>query len=842
LINTVLNIKYMRRHKRESAAAEGRDGDLLAAKERYKAGTRVVVQDQEANWVEKTLIGDSEVEEGELRLTFGTGPDESVLFELKNLPDIVAFNDGYYIEDTKNAKQYAIENPTVTDKGHVQFDVRLENGKVVAGVPQEFLQSWDRTLKLEEKLTTVKKDLEQLAEDKRNILKGKVKTLEDQIKRLIGSLPELTVAPSQKRIAIERAKARLEALHTAAEEALSRLERELAIDVRSAEADRAEKGRKPVFHTETTAEKAERQAREEAEHNARKAAVTQLEIDLNKEIKNGQASKKKTNGGDLTPDEASDIDLDVRKEYLKKLLKNPIFAEEFKRRRIERAVNEPLQDDVAKSGTNKGDYENPDRREKLNLELLDKIITDWKADYTPKEIAPPEGRDVVRFDFDSELKEAVDKLNEYLNKVNTDEQVKIHPDAGALQNEIIELKKIIEEAGKNLSTVDGAVAASIRNVVVAVNDKKAALHKVRLEIIKNCKDRLEEFRLRLEGIMAPPSADGDETYEPTQERVIVDIHGDLMKLVLENNRASVKDAMKLLYEGADKKTVELAFRNIITDEDQSSSVMPVLLLELRECGINNWAEFKKLWDNSLASEVMATMEQAAKLTLQRKLSEQMEEWEGILDQLKINKGQIAARAGITMLLVGGTAIGIRELVGLAENYVEEVSRVAAAAVAGAAVGAVKWKIGQKKQWGNSEKIQARTKELRENSLKNIAKQMWEDGFGSVPERAVQGADRMDERKSEGRWFEKIPGLRGIFNRDEREQRKEVVNTGMYGMRMCAESIAQAIRLHTAGKLEIGSGDEKVTLTGNERNKRWRVWNHTIWTKSKLWSWRGSYRP
>lgn len=223
---------------------------------KYTSGKRVLVNDS-GEWklavldAPATKIGDKKYE-----LSFNGGSHLVV----SELPKILVFKDNDPFLDTAKGIDLTIVKARATKDGNLEYDVRdVSTGNVFKGVPEDFLDSWSKIVKMEEDVEVLESQVTSLEDKAQKELRNKIKELKTNIVDVFANLPKLSKSPDdlkkmtqQSRKNIDIAMGKIEALYKTAKENLDDLNKKIAVVKAGATT------KKKVVHAETDQDKESR--------------------------------------------------------------------------------------------------------------------------------------------------------------------------------------------------------------------------------------------------------------------------------------------------------------------------------------------------------------------------------------------------------------------------------------------------------------------------------------------------------------------------------------------------------------------------------------------------------
>ena len=484
----------------------------------------------------------------------------------------------------------------------------------------------------------------------------------------------------------------------------------------------------------------------------------------------------------ITEEAKKEGEVEARNNFIDKIIKNnKDFKAEIDGLRMERASYEP-----DSSLIKDGDYKKLEQR-RVNLELLDEVLKLWEKPETAAESAQAE---TEIFGFDVEVEKINAELDKLLADLPKSEEGSVKKEFLPLYEELLKFKNdYLPDVIEALSSLKKAKEFELIHSASDTEIESAkALNEEREYFTKYADSELKKFAYKL--LVLKTKQSRGEKFEKVAEVSPVDLSSGLIEEILMLKPEKLRVALKQMYEG----DAGVAFRGLMPESAPSKIDADTL----RRCGIKNWGEFKKLWDSKLAGEVAKSMEEMAKQSLLKKIAEAVT----ALDQIKAFKGQLATRAGLNALLIGGSSFGLRVLFSEASQLLQDAAVVAG----GAGTGVLKWGIfraimGEKSGWTkkSNKKLEKAGERKKGGIIDNLVEEMMK---GS----AMTNATNAPVEEKRGFWS-KIFRFKKLTDED-----KNILD----GMPMISNLMAQTIREATAGKLVVGEGDEKVELKGTAR--------------------------
>jgi hypothetical protein len=493
----------------------------------------------------------------------------------------------------------------------------------------------------------------------------------------------------------------------------------------------------------------------------------------------------------LTKDEEKQVAAKSKFESIKYLVdQNADLKFSLAKKRMEKAKTDPDKEHIVKLSNGNFDYDD-DKKDEINAELFDEVLTEWEKAYEFKE--KEYNVDAEVFDFTSEMNKINAVALDCEQSIPQTNGVPDKPYQGVYK-ELLKNKKDFASTLAALGSVDAAKKAGL----IGMSDGQEELYKAREREVEKINKIIDELTQQIEKIKIIESF--GEKFEQTEKMAPIDLRSSLVERILSLNIDQAKKAMKALYRG--DATEE--FKKLIGDVPPAN----ISEIELRKAGIKDWADFKELWDTKLAKEVAASMEELAKQRILQKVAEAMDSLSGVWEKIKAIKGQMTLRAGLSALLVGGSAMTARTMLG----SFSEILHSAAVMAGGAAGGAGKWLVGSKlfgkdSAWGKDsakaiQKLQAKTAD---------------DLADSIVDEAFDFASLPVQPPSQKGFFRKMWSF--ISKPSEQEITKSQHKKHMLdGMPMMSSIIAGTIREVTGGSLEVETAEGKVTLSGANKIK------------------------
>jgi hypothetical protein len=825
-------------------SAKGPSPEKFKNLDRYKPGDRVLVNDK-GKWRIAELDAEP-VPRGSAQLELKIDGGQTLI--VSETPKLLAFKEGIDVLDDPNGK-LEIAGGLPTEDGDIEYSVIDAKGKVHR-VSEKFLVAWKETLKIEQEVGKMEKQIAALSLQTQKKLREKIAEVKTKIRDVFNNLPDIGEMATQTKRDIETAIEKIAQIHKAAESHITDLRR----DITEAEKDVVEVARKNdrFAHVRTVKEieqinKEGSEATEKLNKKAKSIAdrlQKQIEKEIDAQVKTKQddenikyqtkldawtnnPSPKKGDKPEpkvvsLTDSERKKIEDQAKKDFAEQITDfsknpNPELENALNKLREEKAKDEPMTGLLDSSGKDYADIA------ATNKEIFYELLGNWQKTYSPIAYEAPkakinsEGKAI--FDFDNETKELEQELEALLSDTS------IPKDGGAPKKEYQAVYDRIKDAQRilgirlnSLQTLDALRATPPYAPTVTQSD----LESERLAFIDKLKQDIHKFNIELQTLQIKQGA--ENKYEQKDRMIPVDLSSALVEKMLLVNLDKSKTAIKAMYHG----DATAAFKDIIGD------TMPpgINVDQLRKAGIKDWGEFKKIWDKSLAGEVAKNLETIAKQSVLRKASEALDSLSGAFKKAKANIGQVTARNSLNALLLIAPNIALHAVVGQTAGILQN---AAMASAGGTASGTIKW-LTANKIFGTEKrvhktkdalgKVQTQTEVIADSLIDKMVDEFFVDT--TVPAtRSGSGASSgapATSAKPTG-FFGKIGNFLNISKHADKAIDKrvgaQVEKQGRFleGIPMMSGVIAHTIREITAGEIDTGvldSGGNKIILKGSDR--------------------------
>jgi len=357
-------------------------------------------------------------------------------------------------------------------------------------------------------------------------------------------------------------------------------------------------------------------------------------------------------------------------------------------------------------------------------------------------------------------------------------------DDGTIKDTADTLKENIDSAYKKLLSLNVAIKEKqiIPNSSDSSDVQQQKLQNKRIKVIKKLEHSVDTLQADIDALKRKHNADAlkkdvkeftPDTIETSEAPEVIDIPEYLMRELLSQRQPQVREAVKQLLEAnkdADSNTFKTdaldAFKAIFDTAQPGSQDVADIMNKLRDAGIKDWADFKKLWDSKLAEQSMHAMDHLATAVVRRNITENIT-WR---DKLNKQVGQVLSRAALSLALVGGTAAGVTLLTGGAGLL------GAGAAIAGGAAGGGMRGWLNKKIFGN-EKMKARQQrlqqELEDSKRAEVIDGMIDQIMHGIVDNDPVGTSVAKSRNSSVS-LEGLPSFAGILAQTVRDISSEMV--------------------------------------------------------------------
>ncbi|MDD2656387.1 MAG: hypothetical protein PHQ18_02340 [Patescibacteria group bacterium] len=731
-----------------------------------------------------------------LKISYEKTPGNSVDLDLpvEAEPKIVKYPNGLNIQDADYG-DFTIETSYVTENGSIEYNVKdNDENKTEVGVRQEIIDLWRSVNEAKQNVATLEAKIGRLSAQKRLEFTTELHKANKFVTEIFASLPEINKMNKLDNDQLTALQEKLAGLMKKSEQVLKSLSADVDLVINNTGATPAPPARARRFedfrHDDTEKDKAVREkeltkdaknAEAMKEELEQKIAEAYEEIDDEREgvlvdrrkteeeafmsahaDANGKLPKG-SKGFDkdkvkLTP--AEEKEFKNKKAKAKKEIYKNFFERSGRRSELQKKILDEVtrlrmeavqidsttEDsqlrkdngvvvDYVKPAASSDDYLDSVYLAK-NIKILDQVL---KNIIDKKELGEETAENKEVFDFSSEVEKSKTRMQAMLESIPK-------KDDGTPEDSFVSVYKALQKRladfdkdSTSLSNRDLAV----REGLLQANDSKDVLQRNRFDLVSDNNRELDGDARDIQKIKAEEEIKNisKETENSIQEKTpVIDMTEPMMQEILKSNFLVVEDALtSMLTEGLDytdvngvtalKPKILEKFKNLISE----NSPNPALLAKLREAGIKNWADFKKLWDEKLAGQAAASVDKMLQAVMKKEIANNISWW----DKTKKFKGQIAARMAITTALVGGAAVGAS--LGVAALGGAAAIGVAAGGTVGGGIrGALnKLLFGNKRMQARSERLQ---KELEDSKKGDVVKNIVGKVLGSLDSTIVASSN------------------------------------------------------------------------------------------------------
>lgn len=271
-----------------------------------------------------------------------------------------------------------------------------------------------------------------------------------------------------------------------------------------------------------------------------------------------------------------------------------------------------------------GDYEPRELEERAIGETFLKVLEDWNA----RDI-----RTEMNFDFAAEQTELKTKINELL----------VEADTNGVNNRATELRNHLNTLNTYTKSTAG-VETLLANIWTDIG-------RIEIDLFKN-KNRKSANRSEQEkniDVDIPHTVLMDIFATRPQE--VYNVMAEAYRNQGSNMRGAIEAALRRVFEPSPTQNGPRVNGNLQADE--------AMIARLRQYGIKDWRHFKKLWDEKLAPRAAVMMHEWAQDDVRNEAARNSSTW----DKVWALRGQIAARIGLNIALVGGGALAVGAAIG-----------------------------------------------------------------------------------------------------------------------------------------------------------------------------------
>ena len=652
-----------------------------------------------------------------LKISYEKTPGNSVDLDLpvEAEPKIVKYTNGLHIQDADYG-DFTIETSYVTENGSIEYNVK-DNGenKTEVGVRQEIIDLWRSVNEAKQNVASLEAKIAGLSSQKKLEFTVELHKANKFVTEIFASLPEINKMNKLDNDQLTALQEKLAGLMKKSEQVLKSLSADVDLVITNTGATPATptssaRRFEDFRHDDTEKDKAVREKELEKDAKNAEAMKEELEqkiaeayediddershmlserietkrqefIDANSD-ENGKLKKGKTfNESSVKLTLAEEKEFKNKKVKAKREIYKNFFErsgrrselqtrilDEVQRLRIEMVQTDVITKDnqlKKNSGGDIVDYVKPDVNSDdyldsvylaRNIELFDQVL---KTITEKKEL----GEEIIEnkevFNFSSEVEKSKTRMQALLDSVPKKDD---GTPEDAFASVYKTLQKRLEDFSKN-STSLSDINLARRDGLLRDDETKEDLQKNRFDLVSDNSRELDGDARDIQKIKAEEEIKNisKETESSIQEKTpVIDMTEPMMREILSPRFGAVQEALRdLLTEGATfedisgvsaiKPKILEKFKNLISE----NSPNPALLAKLREAGIKNWADFKKLWDEKLAIQAATTVDKMLQAVMKKEIANNISWW----DKTKKFKGQIAARMAITTALVGGAAVG-----------------------------------------------------------------------------------------------------------------------------------------------------------------------------------------
>ncbi len=225
-----------------------------------------------------------------------------------------------------------------------------------------------------------------------------------------------------------------------------------------------------------------------------------------------------------------------------------------------------------------------------------------------------------------------------------------------------------------------------------------------------------------------------EVPEKAEKEKDLDIPDALLRELFAGRTVEVRKAMEAIYteklktgeERTNDEAVLLAVKDLMSKPPSEA-----LMQKLRQYGIKNWDQFKKVWNDKLAKKAVGVLDQWGRADLDSEVAKQVGAW----DTFKALKWQIGAQLAVTIGCGVGGAAAMTAI--FASGGAAGLGLVAAGGAGGIGIRNIIRKMFGKSEWLEDRKKKA-LEEMFENKRKDIVTSILDKRFGGSGRNMMTG--------------------------------------------------------------------------------------------------------